>query len=322
MSQNTNLIVPDSARIMFGTSWREALAQKESRLRPMVQVRTGCTGNSSTVDIFGKIEMNDVTGQRYRKPIVSDVPTSIRYIYPRELQGETFESRWDQNTVAPLVAPSGKHASAHSQAYNREIDRIILRGLLGDAAEVLVSGGQPTIVALPNSQKIAKDYVASGTAATSGLTIAKLLRALQLLEEAEVYGQDQMESGARLCIATTSAVNKSLLAQVDSTLGSKLMSRDFVPNPVIDASGHIKEFLGITFKRTELVEKVADGGNTVALVPLWCSTSYELDIWEDLTTSIDVRPDLSNALQFLSQAKAGGARIEDDGVVQIACAIS
>lgn len=319
MSQSLPLTVPDAARTMFATSWREAIGQKESRLKSMCQVVTGCTGESVTVDIFGSLEMEDVTGQRYKKVNVTDVATAQRFIYPRQLQTPSHESRWDANGVAPLVAPSGKHAKEHANAYNRKTDTIILETLLGDAAEVLVSGGMPSIIALPNSQKIAKDFVDSGTAVTSGLTIDKLIRALEILEEAEIWGQDQMESGARLCIATNSKANKSLLRQINSSLGSKLMSKDFMP-PVLDGNGHIKEFLGIYFKRTELVKKINDGTNTVALLPMWCSTSYQFNIWEDITTSIDTRPDLSNALQFLSQAKVGGARIEDEGVVQIAVA--
>jgi hypothetical protein len=317
MSQSLPLIVPDSARTMFATSWREAIQQKVSRLRALCQIVTGCTGNSATVDIFGKVEMEDVTGQRYKKVNVNDVPTAQRFIYPKELQLPTFESRWDANSVAPLVAPSGKHASAHAAAYGRKVDEIILTQLLGDASEVLTSGSTPSVVALPSTQKIAKDFVSTGSATDSNLTIDKLLAALQILEENEVWGKDQMEAGAKLCIAVNSKANKALLRQIESGLGSKLMSKDFMP-PTLDANGHIANFLGIHFVRTELVSSITDGGDVVALLPMWCSTAFQFNVWEDMQTTIDVRPDLSNAVQFLSQARVGGARIEDEGVVQIA----
>lgn len=317
MSQSTPLIVPDSARIMFSNSWRDAIQQKESRLRSLCQVVTGCTGNSATVDIFGKVAMEDVTGQRFKKVNVNDVPTAQRFIYPRELQTATFESRWDANTIAPLAAPSGKHSTAHTSAYNRKVDEIVLAALLGDASEVLTAGGSPSVVPLPASQKIAKDFNSAGSAVDSNLTVDKLLAALQKLEEEEVWGQDQMESGAKLCIAVNSKANKALLRQIESGLGSKLMSKDFMP-PTLDANGHIANFLGIHFVRTELVSTITDGGDIVALLPMWCSTSFQLNIWADLQTTMDIRPDLSNAMQFLSQARFGASRIEDEGVVQIA----
>ena len=46
-----------------------------------------------------------------------------------------------------------------------------------------------------------------------------------------------------------------------------------------------------------------------------------LDIWGDMKTTVSIRPDLSNAVQFLSQYKFGAARQEDKKVVKIACLI-
>lgn len=318
MSQTFPLTVPDIARTMFANSWREAIQQKNSRLRPLVQLVTGCTGESATVDIIGKKEMENVTGQRYKVVNVNDVSVKQRYIMPIELQLPTHESKWDANNIAPLVAPSGKHAMIHTSAYNRAVDSHIISTLLGSAMERQSSGAAPSASALPAAQKIAKDFVASGSATDSNLTVAKLLEALTKLEEAEKWGMDQMEAGARLCIAVNSKASKSLLSQVESGLAAKLMSKDYMP-PVLDANGHIKEFLGIHFVRTELVTAANDGtGDLVAYLPMWVSDSYQLNIWEDISISIDTRVDLSNAVQFLSQARIGGSRIEDEGVVQIA----
>jgi len=40
---------------------------------------------------------------------------------------------------------------------------------------------------------------------------------------------------------------------------------------------------------------------------------------KEMTTSIDPRPDLSNAIQFLSQYAMNAARAEEEKVVQINC---
>lgn len=320
MSQTTPLLVPDSARIMFGKTWRDALQQKMSRLRNLCTVETGCTGNSATVDIFGKSEGSDSTGQRFKKVVLGEIPTAIRHIFPREYHHPTGESKWDANTIAPLVAPTGKHSSAHVAAFNRFCDRLILQQLLGDASETLTGGSSPSSVALPADQKIAKDFVSTGSAVDSGLTVDKLLEAISRFEENEVWGQDVEEMGGKLCIATNAKTNKTLLRQIESGLGSKLMSKDYMA-PTLDSRGNIKEFLGIQFVRTELVATGTDGGDTVAYCPMWVSTAMQFNVWADMQHTIDIRADLSNALQFLTQARIGAARIEEPGVVQIAAVI-
>ena len=305
---------------MFGQTWRDALQQKMSRLRNLCTVVTGCTGNSATVDIFGKVDGADVTGQRFKKVVLTEIATAIRHIFPREYQHASGESRWDANTIAPLVAPTGKHSSAHVAAFNRFCDNLILQQLLGDASETLTGGASPTAVALPADQKIAKDFVSTGSAVDSGLTVDKLLEAITRFEESEVWGQDVEEMGGKLCIATNSKVNATLKRQIESGLGSKFMSKDYM-NPVFDDRGNIKQFLGINFVRTELVDTGTDGGDTVAYCPMWVSTAFQFNVWEDMNHTIDTRADLSNAIQFLTQARIGAARIEEQGVVQIAAVI-
>lgn len=309
-----NLIIPDHARIMFAESWRDAMQQKQSRLRGLVTIETGCTGVSATIDIGGKTEGEDVTGQRFKEVAINETLTTQRWIYPREFQLATHESRWDANTIAPLVGPSGKVAGEHSAAYSRFVDRLLLTQILGNGSESTSGSATPSLVALPAGQKIARDYVPTGSATDSNLTVAKLLAALELLEIAEVWGQDQMEAGAKVCIAVNSKANKALLRSVESGLASKLMSKDFMP-PVLDANGHISQFLGIHFVRTELVSVAS----SVAALPMWVSNCVQLNFWEDSSMSIDKLPTRSNALQFMTQARLGATRVEDTGVVQISC---
>lgn len=309
-----NLIIPDHARIMFANSWTERAQQKQSRLRNLVTVRTGRTGNSSTIDIGGIVEGEDVTGQRFKEVAINESSTTQRWIYPSEYQLGTHESRWDANSIAPLVAPSGKQTMEHGAAYGRFTDRLLLAQILGNAVETNTGSTTPSTVALPAAQKVARDYVHTGSVIDSNLTVAKLIRALEIIETNEIYGQEQMEMGAKVCIATNSSANKALLRSVESSLGSKLMSKDFMP-PTLDSNGFISQFLGINFMRTELVTVTS----TVAFLPLWVSTEVYLDFWEDMTMSIDKLPTRSNALQFLTQARLGATRKDDRGIVQISC---
>lgn len=318
MSQD--LIVPDHARTMFGNSFRQAVEQKTSRLRNLVTVKTGCTGDSYTVDIEAEATAGeDVTGQRYKDVEIVDIKSGIRHVLPREYQKPTHESKWDPNSIAPLVSGAGRHTLLHQTAFGKFCDTLLLTNILGTVLETDATTGTPTARALPASQKIAKDFVYEGSPTDGDLTIEKLLRALQLLEENEVWGADQMEAGMKICIATNSRANKDLLRSVNSGLAAKLLSKDFMP-PTLDANGHISQFLGINFVRTELVAKQTVSGVNCAILPLWVSSCVEMGFWSDLSVTIDRLPQKSNALQFLSQARIGAARIEDKGVVQITCA--
>jgi hypothetical protein len=308
-----NLYIPDHARIMFANTWRDAIQQKESRLRGLVNIQTGCTGSSSTIDIGGIVDGEDVTGQRFKEVAINESLSTQRWVYPVEYQLATHESRWDANSIAPLVAPGGKATTEHTAAYSRFVDRHLLAQMLGNATETTQGSATPTTVALPAAQKVAVNYNGTASPANCNLTVEKLVKALEILEIAEVWGKDQMEAGAKLCIAVNSKASKNLLRSVETGLAAKLMSKDFMP-PTLDANGHVSSFLGIHFIRTELVTVTS----SIAYLPMWVSNCVQLNFWEDMSMSIDKLPNRSNALQFLTQGRLGATRIEDEGVVQIA----
>lgn len=316
---NFDLTIPDHARIMFGTSWRDSAQQRMSRLRAFFSnIHTGCTGNSIVVDVDGTIEGADVTGQRFKNVEIQDAVSLQRHIYPREYQEATHMSRWDPNTIAPLVSPAGNQTKKHTAAYGRFVDRLILQMILGDASQSTSNNPTPLVVPLPNEQKIAKDFVSSGSPAESSLTVDKLIRAKEILEEAETWNDDKAAAGESLVMAINAKTQSALLRSVESGIGARLMSSDYA-KPVIDEKGYIREFLGIKFIRTELVSTVIDTDDRVALCPLWVSDCVDLAFWEDMSVTIDRLPTKSQAIQFLSQARIGCSRIYDEGVVQIAC---
>ena len=249
---------------------------------------------------------------------INDTQSLIRHIYPREYQEATHQSRWDANSIAALVSPAGNQTKKHAAAYGRFVDRLILQMILGDASQASSSNPTPQVIALPDGQKIAKDFVSSGSPAESGLTVDKIIRAKEILEESETWNDDKAADGVSLCMAINAKAQSSLLRSVESSLGSKLMSNEYA-KPVIDENGYIREFLGIKFIRTELVSTVTDADDRVALCPLWVSDCVDLAFWEDMSVTIDRLPHKSQAIQFLSQARLGVSRIYDEGVVQIAC---
>jgi hypothetical protein len=307
-----DLIIPQHFTTQFDTNWRNLVGQTNERLKSKVQVETGCTGEAKTYNQVGDISSEDVTGDRYKKVVLADLPTAKRWVRPRQLQAVTGESRWDEKGLLPTIAPRGKHTLAHARAYGKDVDDRIIAALGGTA----YSGAEGTDAnTLPATQKVARDWVLSGSATDSGLSVAKVIQSLQILGTNEAWNEDQMRAGNMLQGVMTTKLEAALRHEASSTSGSRLFSSDFIP-PVLDEQGRIKQFLGINWtisNRTALLNS-----STVHFAYVWVQDAIQFSVWEDLTTTIDRRPDVSNAIQFLSQYSFGAVRLEEEKVVQIA----
>jgi len=309
-----NLTVPSHFVTIFDKSWKHLAQQKISRLKDFVMVKMGCTGEAETHNQIGAVEGEETTGQRFKKVTLSDLPTALRWIFPKEFQLPTGESYWDENRLLPTISPKGEHTVAHAGYFGRQCDREILTGLLGTA----YAGPSKTSTSFDTANMaVAKDLSGSD----ADLTVLKLIRAKRILQEQERWNDDMREMGMKLCIATNARMEETLLNDANSTTGSRLFSKDYMP-PTLDEEGRIQSFLGISFRRTELVNinNVTDGdADTICYAPLWVNTAVQLDVWGSWGVSVDRRPDLSNATQFLSQFSVGSARLDELGVVRIAC---
>jgi len=159
-------------------------------------------------------------------------------------------------------------------------------------------------VTFPSTQQIAVDYVESGSAASSGLTIGKLRKAKQILDRNEV---DPTE---RRYIACTAKQITDLLQTTQVT------SSDFNTVKALVA-GEINTFMGFEFVRTELVRTNASSNRRVAC---WAQSGLLLAVGSDITVDIGPRRDKRNATQVYVSATFGATRMEEEKVVEIICA--
>jgi len=314
-----DLTVPDHFTIQFDTNWKALAQQKISRLRNHVMVETGCTGERRTHNYVGIINSEKVTGQRYKKIALRDLPTAKRWVTPEQFQTPTGESKWDAIGLLPTIAPSGSHTLAHMGAFGRDCDDIIIEAL-GGTAYTGAKGLDAT--ELPDSQIVLKDYVyQGGTPGDSSLTVEKIIAALRVMAETEAWNDDLASAGMKLHGVMTPLCEEYLRIDANRFEGSRLFSRDFMP-PTLDENGKIKCFLGIDWTvstRPGLRGGGADADLDFAYV--WVTDGVQFDVWEDMRTTIDRRPDLSNAVQFLSQYSIGATRLEETKVVKIEAAV-
>lgn len=312
---SANLIVPNHFTTQFDQNWKMLAQQREARLASMVMLETGCSGEAKTHNQVGQVNSIETTGTRYANIPLNDLPTAKRWVRPRQYSTPTAEDKWDEKGLMPTIAPRGKHTMAHAAAYGRDLDDLIIDSL-GGTAYTGATGVTPT--ALPASQKVAKNYVATGTPTDSSLTVAKIIHALEILADNDVIDDDDLSEDQQLFGIMPPKLEAYLRYLVNTQSGdARLFSRDYAP-PVLDERGRIKRFLGINWKVSTRPGLQDAADTSVFFAYVWARSGVQLDIWEGMSTSIDRLPQNNNSVLFLSQYSMGATRLEEEKVVEIA----
>lgn len=285
----------------YGTNFRQLYQQRQSRFAPWCQMESGIVGQSKSVERVGKAEAYDITSRHADTKYV-EVPHSRRWL---DLQDKGWAELVDEmDKIRMLADPTSPYAQLAVAALNRAKDQIIYNAARGNAR---TNAG---LVALPSTQKIA--------VSSSSLTLAKLLAAKEILDANEVDddqsmaldGQSSSEQSSRVIV-----VNAKMLTNLYGT--TELKSIDYNTVKAL-AQGQIDTFLGFKFVRSELLAK--DGTATTGYAVCWAKSTMGLGIGKDIVSSIDVLPGKNYSVQVYARMSIAAARLEDEGVVEIACA--
>ncbi len=192
-----------------------------------------------------------------------------------------------------LVDPKGPYQETARNAMRRRKDRLILAALGGVAYEGKTG---TTAVALPSAQKIPHG--------SSGMTLAKLLTAKQMLDEAEADGK-------RWVVCTAVDIIKLLNT-------TEVKSADYNTVRAL-AQGQLDTFLGFKFIQTELI--YLENGSSSAT---WYSYAFTegaigFGTLQDITVRLSERDGKNYAWQPYVSMDMGATRVEDARVIEIAC---
>ena len=271
--------------------------QKGSRLRALVRAETQAA-EFEFYDRIGATTAQEVTGRHQDTPLIN-VPHDRRRVSLRDFDWADLIDRPDR--IRMLIDPSSPYSQNAAYALGRKMDDVIL-----DAAFGTVYTGKTgaTTVTFPSSQQIAVDYVETGAATNSGLTIAKLRKAKEILDKNEV---DPTE---RRYIAVTAKQVTDLLRTTEITSADYNTVRALV-------QGELNTFMGFEFVRTELVRTNASNHRRVLV---WAQSGLLLAVGQDIVTDIGPRRDKRNSTQVYVSASFGATRMEEEKVVEIICA--
>ena len=288
--------IPNHYTTQFDSNWKHLVQQKNSKLKEYVTIDS-IEGKEKSYNQIDTTSMTQIT-DRSRDTRISDQAMAKRWIRPQQYDCAKLVDEWDEQLLGEVVLPTSPIIQSHAAAYGRTCDTIII-GALGGTAFTGATGTTQTV--LPSTQKVAVNYVETGTAANSGLTIAKLRAAKFLFDSNDVDEEEE-----RIIVVSAKQL-QDLLRTIEVT------SQDYNSVRAL-VDGSLNTFMGFKFRRTQLLPKTS----TVRSVYAYVKSGVIL-AERGLKTHMDIRTDLSHSLQIRSVASLAAVRMEEKKVVEIAC---
>lgn len=293
--------IPSHFVTEYASNWEHLCQQKMAKTRECVTVDV-VHGKEKKYNQFDTTEMDPVT-VRAGDTRISDTNLPARWLRPYPLDKAYLFDEWDEDFLGEVVLPQSESIANHGFAYNRAVDRTVIKAALNVAytGEIGVDA-----TPLPSGQVIAVNFVEVGAAgANLGLTIGKLRQAKFMLDNADVDDEDPRY------IAITAKSLQDLLRTTEVT------SSDYNTVKAL-VEGNVNTFLGFTFKRISNKILPLDAVTDIRTVVAWAKSGIKItDSGKEV--QIDRRPDKSNALQIRTVAALGGTRMEEAKVVSILC---
>jgi Phage capsid protein len=277
----------------FGSNYRILGQQRAARLTAFCQMEPGIVGTSKSVERLGKSDAYDIVNRHGDTQYVNN-PHSRRWL---DLQDKGWADLVDEMDKIKLLAdPTSPYVSLAVNALNRAKDDAIIAAARGSAR--LGSGTQ----ALPAGQKIAEG--------AAGLTLAKLFSAKEILDAAEV--DQELDADGQGMAQRVMVVSSKQLTNLLGTTEIKSVDYNNVKALV---QGQVDTFLGFKFIRSERLAKVGTSRMCLA----WSRGCVAFGMGMDVKTSIDPLPNKNYSVQVYARESIGAVRVEDEGVVEIAC---
>ncbi len=290
--------IPEHYTTQFDQNWRHLVQQKNSRLREYVTLDS-ISGKEKSYNQLSEAAMQLITS-RSGETRISDQATAKRWIRPKAYDTAKLFDEFDEQLLGEVVLPTSPVVQSHAAAYARTADQVIIEAL-GGSAYTGETGVTPT--SLPSGQKVAVNYVETGSVANSGLTIGKLRAAKFILDANEVDEEEE-----RIIVVSAKQLQDLLRT-------TEITSADYNSVKAL-VDGSVNTFMGFKFRKTQLLP--LNSSTDVRSSYVYVKSGIVL-AERGLKTHMDVRTDLSHSLQIRSVASLGATRLEEKKVVEIAC---
>lgn len=280
---------------IYAKMFKEALQQTDSRIRKHT-TDASFTGVNKYFQIAGKRDAQ-LVGARLQNTRVQEGDYERVWLTHDILDDVVYFDERDKFFLGDITRPDAIEFKNGVAAMNRKIDEYIINAALGNRVTGNTGG---TSTALPGSQTIAVDYVPSGVTTNSGLTLAKIHKGIELLNEAEVPEEDR--------ILVVSSKQWTDLRRIAET-----RSKDFTIS-YNAVTGKFDPIEGVEIVRCEKLPAEYDVRS--------CILTQKDMIYHSLgnvEVHVDVRPDKNHATAMRTVFYTGAMRFYQEGVVEILC---
>lgn len=291
--------MPDQLPTYFETeyskNWEMLAQQMDSRLGAAVTPTT-ITGKRRKFNQLDEGEMSEVTERKGDTPDGDSTGNSY-WIFRRKFEKVIVFDEDDEIQLGTIALPDSDEVASMAAASNRTKDRVIIQAF--DGTRYIGENGT-TSDSFLSAMSIAVDYVASGSTANSGLTLAKISRAKKLLDEQEV------DDGDRYFAHSSQQLQDMLLVD-------KMTSEDYASVKAL-VDGKIDRFLGFKFVRTELLTR--NTSTDVRTCFAWQKSAIKF-AEGGRNTHMDMLPSRRHCKQIRGVYRCGAVRTENEKVVRI-----
>jgi len=300
-----------SANVMHLSQQKGSVLSKHCRIEAQ-------EGESKFYDRIGKRSMRKKEG-RHSDVIYVDTPHSRRMVTTEDWYDADLVD--DEDKLRVIMNPESEYAIAMGMGLGRQKDEEVIAGGLGNAY-----GGKKgqTVIALPNSQKIA---AFDGATATGVAMNVATLRAVRK----KFKQNESIAKGEKLIFAWAAQ-------QADDLLGTtEVTSSDFNTVRAL-VNGEVDTFMGFLFEETELLPfneaavtysvtdgSVGAGAGTVSIgegrrcMAFTANRAILLASGAEVNGRITEIPGKHYANQVYAKLNIGTTRMEEVQVVEVIC---
>lgn len=279
----------------YSKNWEMLAQQTDSRLGAAVTPTT-ITGKRRK---FNQLDVGSMTEVTTRKGDTPDGDsTGVAYwLYRRKFERVIVFDEDDEMQLGTISLPDSDEVASMTAASNRTKDDVVIQSF--DATRYIGENGTTSDTFL-SAMSIAVDYVASGSTANSGLTLAKIARAKKLLDEQEV------EDGERYFVHSAQQLQDMLLID-------KMTSEDYASVKAL-VQGEMKMFLGFKFVRSERLTR--NTSTDVRTCFAWHKSAIKFADG-GRNVHMDVLPSRRHCKQIRGVYRCGSVRTQNEKVVRI-----
>lgn len=271
--------------------------QQGSRLRPYVRVETQ-NAEFDFYDRIGTVDAVEVLTRHGDTPLIS-TPHDRRRVALRDFDWADLVDRKDK--LRMLADPTSPYTINAVWALGRSMDDVIISAAFGTAYTGKTGA---TSVTFASASDVAVNYVESGAAANSNLTIGKLRKVRYLLDKAEATTEGQYDLVAVIDPSQTQA----LLRTTEVTDGDYNTIKALV-------NGNVDTFMGFKFVKSNRLPVASSIRSTI----FFEREGLLLAVASEVMTDIGPRRDKRNSTQIYVCGSFGASRMWEEKVLRVKC---